>query len=128
MARDETARLTLVRDFVNTADLEEKKESIQTPDALAGWLVGRGLLGAGEQVSPEEHALALETRERIRRLLLVNNGEPEHLEDLEALDRLAGTAAVTARFHEGGMRLEPTAKGTVGALGQILAAIGEAMA
>ena len=128
MAADGLDRLGLVRDFVNTLDLEEAKESIPTPAALGEWLAGRGLLSGDERISPEEHALALETRERIRRLLLANNGEPVDREDLEALDRLAGEAAVTARFGSDGMRLEPRAAGTLGALGRILSVIGEAMA
>ena len=128
MVGDAIDRLGLVRDFVNTLDLEEEKESVPTPEALAAWLAGRGLLSNDERISADEHSLALATRERIRRMLLANNGEPSHPEDLEALDSLAAEAAVTARFRSGGMRLEPRATGTVGALGRILAVIAEAMA
>ena len=128
MAGDGLDRLGLVKDFVNTLDLEEEKETVGTPQALAAWLAERRLLADDERISAEEHALALATRERIRRMLLANNGEPAHPEDLEALDRLAGQAAVTARFDSRGMRLEPRAGGPVGALGQILAVVAEAMA
>jgi predicted RNA-binding Zn ribbon-like protein len=126
MATDELGRLDLVRDFVNTLDLEEEKDAVETPAELGAWLSERGLL-SGDRVSSEEHARALETRETIRRLLLVNNGEPQHPEDLAALDRLAAEAAVTARFRPGGMRLEPTAGGVTGALGRLLAIMAEAM-
>jgi predicted RNA-binding Zn ribbon-like protein len=122
----EPGRLDLVRDFVNTLDLEDGRDVVKTPAELAAWLSGRGLL-AEQQVSPQDHARALDTRETIRRLLLANNGGPEHPEDLAALDRLAAEASVTARFRPGGMRLEPSAAGVTGALGQLVAIMAEAM-
>jgi predicted RNA-binding Zn ribbon-like protein len=131
MEGDGIGRLALVRDFVNTLDLEEDRETIGGPAELAGWLLERGLLvpaGSAPNATPEEQALALETRETIRRLLLANSGEPGKPDDLAALDRLAADAALTPRFQAGGMRLEPMAGGVTGALGRLLAIIAEAMA
>jgi predicted RNA-binding Zn ribbon-like protein len=123
----EPSRLDLVKDFVNTLDLEEARDVVETPAELAAWLSDRGLL-AERRVSAEHHARALDTREALRRLLLANNGEPAHTEDLAALDRLAAEAGVTARFRPGGMRLEPGAGGVIGALGRLVAIVAEAMA
>jgi predicted RNA-binding Zn ribbon-like protein len=127
MAGDGIGRLALVRDFVNTLDLEEETETLSGPAELADWLSEHGLLAA-PAATPEEHALALATRETIRRLLLANNGEESHPEDLATLDRLATRASLTPRFSAEGMRLEPRAGGVTGALGRLLAIVAEAMA
>jgi predicted RNA-binding Zn ribbon-like protein len=127
MAGDGMERLVLVKDFVNTRDLEEGTEALSGPAELAGWLRERELLSA-PAATAEEHALALATRETIRRLLLANNGEEVHPEDLATLDRLAARAALTPRFGPDGVRLEPRAGGVTGALGRLLGIMAEAMA
>src|SRR2546421_13090567 len=108
MASDGMRELVLVKDFVNTRDLEEETEALAGPEELAAWLSERGLM-SGDGATAEDHALALATRETIRRLLLVNNGEEERLEDLAALDRLAFRASLSPRFSPEGVRLEPRA-------------------
>ncbi|PZR97696.1 MAG: hypothetical protein DLM67_07330 [Candidatus Nephthysia bennettiae] len=129
MAGDEMGRLVLVKDFVNTLDIEEGREELGGPAELAGWLSERGLLSpATTAATAEEHALALSTRETIRRLLLVNNGEEGRPEDLATLDRLAAKASLTPRFSAEGVRLEPRSGGVAGALGRLLAIVAEAMA
>ncbi|MDP9247712.1 MAG: CGNR zinc finger domain-containing protein [Candidatus Dormibacteraeota bacterium] len=120
-------KLDVVRDFVNTLDLEENKEGIATPAQLGAWLGGRGLISEGS-ITTEEYRLAVETRETIRRLLLANNGGEAAAADLAELDRLADRAALAPRFHAGGVRLEPGTGGVVGALGLLLATVAEAMA
>src|SRR5437899_4711752 len=126
MAGDDPGRLGLIKDFVNTLDLEEGQESLRGPAELAGWLAERGLISS-PAVTAEEHSLALATRETIRRLLLVNNGEEGNPDDLAALDRLAAEASLTPRFQPWGVRLEPVAGGVIGALGRLLAIMAEAM-
>jgi predicted RNA-binding Zn ribbon-like protein len=120
-------RLDVVRDFVNTLDIEENKDEIVTPAQLGAWLGGRSLVSE-RSITAEEHRSALETRETIRHLLLANNGGEAAPADLAALDRLAERAALAPRFHAGGVRLEPGAEGVVGALGLLLATVAEAMA
>lgn len=127
MAGEDIGRLVLIKDFVNTLDLEDGTEALSGPSALGRWLTERGLMAAPD-ATPEEHALALATRERVRRLLLANNGEPANPEDLAALDRLAVKALLTPRFDADGVRLEPRAGGVTGALGRLLAIMADAMA
>jgi predicted RNA-binding Zn ribbon-like protein len=127
MAEESLGRLTLVRDFVNTLDLEEERETLGSSEDLVRWLAERGLMST-PGATPEEHALALSTRETIRRLLLANNGEGLHPEDLVALDRLAAKASLVPRFGSEGVRLEPLAGGVAGALGRLLAIVAESMA
>src|SRR3954469_9708051 len=77
MQRNEApGELELVRRFVNTQDIEEGREELDSPDSLLGWFVGMELLnedGASADEEDLERALAL--REGIRSLLLANNGE-----------------------------------------------------
>jgi predicted RNA-binding Zn ribbon-like protein len=127
MAGDGMGRLVLVKDFVNTLDLEEGREALSSPAELAGWLSERGLLSPAVATS-EEHALAVSIRETIRRLLLVNNGEEGRPNDLATLDRLAAEASLTPHFSSEGVRLEPRAGGVTGALGRLLAIVAETMA
>src|SRR5947207_10770138 len=66
--------LDLVRDFVNTLDLETGVDTIATPDELAGWLSDNGLVDDLVEPTASEHADALAVREAIRELLLEHNG------------------------------------------------------
>ena len=66
--------LDLVRDFVNTVDLETGVDAIATPDELAGWLSDNGLVDDLVEPTAKEHAGALAVREAIRELLLEHNG------------------------------------------------------
>src|SRR2546430_1790628 len=120
-------RLELVRDFVNTLDLEEKKDAVATPADLGSWLQVHGLLSE-TAVTADEHAAALAARETVRRLLLANNGEPADPADLAALDHLAMEAGRAPRFGFGGFRLETRAGGGPGGLGRLRAMVAEAMA
>lgn len=127
MVDDDMGRLVLVRDFVNTLDLEDERETLGSSEELVRWLTDRDLIST-QTATPAEHALALATRETLRRLLLANNGEEGHPEDLVALDRLAARASLVPRFSSEGVRLEPLAGGVTGALGRLLAIVAEAMA
>src|ERR1700747_872349 len=66
--------LALVRDYVNTFDLETGIDSIATPDELAMWFSEQGLVDDLVEPTEEEVADALAVREAIRELLLANNG------------------------------------------------------
>src|SRR3954470_21229037 len=66
--------LDLVRDFVNTLDLETGVDAIGTPDDLAGWLSDNGLVDDLVEPAKAEHADTLAVREAIRELLLDHNG------------------------------------------------------
>jgi predicted RNA-binding Zn ribbon-like protein len=122
--------LETLQHFVNTLDREDEKDEVATPDALARWLVDRGLLPAAEGVLTEtDHARALELREALRRMALTNNGEPPSAAATAAVERQAREALLEARFPaEGGWHLEPRAGGMAGSLGRLVAILVEAMA
>src|SRR5260370_2102850 len=67
-------RLDLVRDFVNTVDLETGVDRIATPDELGTWYSEEGLVDDLVEPTRREHTDALAVREAIRQLLLANNG------------------------------------------------------
>ena len=117
----------LVRDFVNTRDLLDGVEELATPAALAGWL---GVHALGEvEAKPADLDRAVELREALRRLLLVNTGL-EHETDSEfgILDTAARRAKIELRFEGGEAVLSPAADGVDAALGRIVIAVHEAMA
>jgi predicted RNA-binding Zn ribbon-like protein len=121
-------RLGLVQDFVNTLEVDERRDLVDTPAALAAWLTERDLLSEGT-AGDAGHALAIELREALRRLLLANNGSPLEAADLAVLNRAAAESGLRPRFvPDGGMRLEPDRPGVPGALGWLLAAVSESMA
>lgn len=59
----------LVRDFVNTYDLDRDTDELSSPAELALWLRERGLAGAGDRAGEEELAIALALREGLRAAL-----------------------------------------------------------
>ncbi|HEY7562899.1 MAG TPA: CGNR zinc finger domain-containing protein [Gaiellaceae bacterium] len=120
--------LELVRDFVNTLEVESETDALSSPQALAAWLRAHRLLRGGT-ASREDLEAARALREAIRALLLENNGIGLRRDAARTLDRAAAQAGVTLRFDlSGAPRLEPAAAGVPGALGRILAIVATAMA
>jgi predicted RNA-binding Zn ribbon-like protein len=123
------ADLELIRDFVNTADLEERRDDLQDARGLVRWLAAHRLAGARARARAEDAAEARAVREALRELLRANNGvavdEASAAATLDAAGRRAGLAV---RFVGGSIRLVPSRRGVSGALGGVLAATAEAMA
>jgi predicted RNA-binding Zn ribbon-like protein len=115
--------LELVRQFVNTNDIDDGIETFASPEDLQRWLAEHGLEAEGRPGEPEVER-AIELREALRAMLLANSGEPL---DPGALDRLNESAAqvkLAVRFEpDGGSALAPDAAGIDGALGAILAIV-----
>lgn len=113
--------LRVVQQFVNSADLEEGKEDLDTPAALADWLRARDLLPSGKAVSAADHRRALEVREGLRALLLAHNGGIPDPSAVRRLEEAAGHAALRPSFPPGGApRLIPACQGVSGALARLL--------
>ena len=128
MANRASGSLGLVQDFVNTLEVDAGRDAIPTPEALAAWLAARGLLRGDGGAGEAGHALAVEFREVLRRLLLANNGAAADVADLALLDRVAAEGGLRPRFPSGDrVVLEPAEPGVRGALGRLLAAVADAM-
>lgn len=120
-------QLELIRDFVNTWELDEEDgEQLATPAAVRDWLAARGLLPPTARVSPDDRARTVALREAIRAQLASNNDLDVEI-DSAALDEASRRARLELRFRgDGTPALEPRARGVDGALGRIVAAIAAA--
>ncbi|MFD0659266.1 ABATE domain-containing protein [Thermocatellispora tengchongensis] len=63
----------LVRDFVNTYDVEAGTDELSSPAELVVWLRGRGLAGARDRADAGDLALAVGLREGLRAALRHNH-------------------------------------------------------
>ncbi len=129
--QDAPGDLELVREFVNTVDLEQGEEQLSSPAGLASWLAGHGLAPAELLVSAADLRRAIELREALRAVLFSHNGGgPAPAGAYQTLDDAVCRARVRLRFHERGpaAALESEAGGVDGALGQILTIVHTAIA
>jgi predicted RNA-binding Zn ribbon-like protein len=120
--------LEVVREFVNTLEIdgEAREEELRSPELLAGWLEGRGLLPGGEPLGEEDLRRALELREALRGMLLANNGVEVGKGPFETFDRLAAGAELSVRLGaDRRPHLEPTTSGFEGAIGRLAAIVYE---
>jgi predicted RNA-binding Zn ribbon-like protein len=116
------APLRLVQLFVNTADLENKREWLPDPNALARWAQERELMPAGAPFSRRDLRRALELREAFRVLLAANRSGRRAPDALEILADAARAGRLTVAFDHGGSpKLVAQAPGVDGLCGQLVA-------
>ena len=123
-------RLDLVRQFINTADLEHGGDELADLAALAAWLRARGLIGARERLEEGDLERALTVREALRRLL-EDRGAGEAIDQraIRSLNALPACVHMRVRFDGGGLpRLEAVGNGLDGAFAALLAIIEHAAA
>ena len=121
-------RLEVVREFVNTLDIEEGTDDLDTPWGLASWLAERGLLQPDAKLGQRELRRAIELREALRQLLLANNGAPLGPEEIETLNQAVSDATLLVRFDgEGRPALRVKGSGAGAVLAPLVAIVYEAM-
>jgi predicted RNA-binding Zn ribbon-like protein len=114
---DASSSLELVRDFVNTYDVEERTDALATRAALTRWLREHGIAGAADLRE------AVQVREALRELLLANNHLAADVAGASAvLDHAARRAQLHIRFDGGAAHVH-----SGGGLGALLAAAATAM-
>ncbi|MFD1547950.1 CGNR zinc finger domain-containing protein [Nonomuraea guangzhouensis] len=69
----------LVRDFVNTYNLDSDADELASPAELAVWLRERGLIGPRDRATDDDLATALTLREALRAALRRETSEPAEL-------------------------------------------------
>jgi predicted RNA-binding Zn ribbon-like protein len=117
--------LELVQAFVNTNDIEGRRDRLTRPESARSWLAEQGLLERGEGVSELEFLRLLDVREALRALALANNGVPVEEGALEVLNK-AATGGLSIRFTPEGGMITPAGAGVEGAIGFLLAIVLEA--
>ncbi len=121
--------LVLVQSFVNTLDVENRFEKLDSAAALRGWLAEHDLIGEREPVSEADFGEAIALREAIRKLLLANNGAPLDPAAVDTLNNAARSAEAIVRFDPGGgATLAPARAGFAGAVTRLLAIVHRSMA
>ncbi|GAA4613829.1 CGNR zinc finger domain-containing protein [Actinoallomurus liliacearum] len=110
----------LLRDFVNTYDVDCDIDDFAAPWDLSGWLTERGLTPAGARADQSDLALAVAFREGLRTAMLGHHG-PAAAAPSADLDRVL--AALPLRVSLDGPALLPLAGGVRGGLATIAAAV-----
>jgi predicted RNA-binding Zn ribbon-like protein len=123
-------RLELVRQFINTAELELGGDEFTDLAALQRWLRARGLIGARDRLDEGDRERAVAVREALRQLCEdrgAGGAIDEHA--IRALNVLPACAQMRVRFDAGGApRLEPVGTGLDGAVAGLFAIIEHAAA
>jgi predicted RNA-binding Zn ribbon-like protein len=131
MATDENDRrlaapgeLELVRDFVNTRDLEKGTDRIDEPRRLSSWMVEQGLASAEPTLTDEDVARARNLREALRAMLLANAGFPLAQEAVEELNDATRAVHLGVQAGDAGrVALLPTGEGLDRTIGRLLSAV-----
>ena len=128
--QDAPGRLNLIRSFVNTLDIDDGIDALDTPEALAQWLGEQGLLEEGAEATRAELRRAVALREAFREVLLGNHGGYEaDPAATTTLEDTARRARLEVRFApDGTAHPEPARGGVDGALGRMLAIVADAQA
>jgi predicted RNA-binding Zn ribbon-like protein len=116
----------LVRDFVNTRDVEGGTDDFASVDGLSDWCRSAGLLDEASAASESDRRLAVELREALRSVLLSHHDGAQPADP--DLDRLASRLPLRLTFPSGGPRLTPVDSGVRGALAEVVAAVQESVA
>ena len=118
-------RLELVRQFINTADLESGDDELSDLGALQAWLRARRFIGARDRLDEGDLERALAVREALRKLL-EDRGAGAAIDEraIRSLNALPACAQMRVRFDAGGApRLEQVGNGLDGAFAELFAII-----
>ncbi len=121
--------LELIRDFVNTVDLEDGGDKLADTQGLQYWLVFHGLAELRDRATEQNLAAARELREAIRELLRGHTGvDVDPAAASAKLDAASREMGLTVRFEDGAIRFVPSSTGIASGLGGVLGAVGRTMA
>ncbi len=100
------AAARLLRDFMNSAELQTQEDTFASPAALGAWCRENEILPAGAVLTKADLAAVIAVREGLRVILHAHAGHETPVGDLCALDDALGRVALRASFDSsGGLRL-----------------------
>jgi predicted RNA-binding Zn ribbon-like protein len=123
MPTDQTApaELELVRAFVNTLDVEDGTDALDSREGARAWLAAHGLGDVERSMAEADRERLVEVREGLRQLLLANNlSEPPPTGALATLNDHAERAAVGLRFGADGAAVVTRGRGVESAIARLL--------
>jgi predicted RNA-binding Zn ribbon-like protein len=118
--------LGLVQAFVNTDDIEGRRDKLARPELAQAWLREHGLLKAGEPVNQADFLWLLDVRDALRALALANNRLPLDERAVALLDE-AAARTLMIHFDRGGGAVRPAGAGVARAIGRLLAIVVDAI-
>jgi len=114
----------LVRDFINTHELQIEREDLARPADLQSWLSERDLVSDDVRLQPADLATAVTIREGLRAILLENAGHGGEAAATSALNQVLAELPLRMTFDHGGYRLVSASSTPIGlAVGQLADAI-----
>jgi predicted RNA-binding Zn ribbon-like protein len=120
--------LELVRQFVNTLDIDEGTDSLADPRGLRSWLAEHELLSHSVELSEVERERAVELREALRDILKGHTDRHVGTAAIRRLDSVIRDVPMRMRVDDTGcVRVDAAGGGFDGALGEILARTHAAM-
>ena len=121
--------LELLREFVNTRDVETDEDQLQSAKALVAWFAERELVTRTTRASGTDVRNAAALREALREIMLAHTERsPSPPEAWATVDRAASRCNLRVHFGvEGGARLAPDQGGVDGGLGRLLAIVHDAI-
>ncbi|MDL4771473.1 CGNR zinc finger domain-containing protein [Actinomadura xylanilytica] len=118
----------LLRDFVNTLEIDCASDELGTPTGLAGWLAGRALVPPQAAATGADLAAAIALREGLRAAMLAHHGPSSPGPPLSGLDAALRDLPLRVTFAGGRPALTPIGDGVPAGLARIAAAIVDATA
>lgn len=124
---DAPTHAALLRDFVNTLDVETGAEALASPEALARWLSERGLADQDTLADSADFETAIVLREGLRAAMAEHHDRRADRPRPE-LDAVCAAFPLRVSFRPDGPALKPVHRGVRGGLARIVAALVDAVA
>lgn len=118
----------LLRDFVNTLDVETAADEIDTPGRLADWLAALSLVPGDVRAGDGDLAAARVLREGLRTAMLAHHDRQASTDPGAELERVLEGLPLRLTLAEGLPRLVPLGDGAAAGLARVAAAITDAVA
>jgi predicted RNA-binding Zn ribbon-like protein len=120
--------LRVVQQFLNSVDIEEGVEQLNTPAALGRWLHEHGLASSRLRLDQDDLERAVRFRELLRAMTLANNGGRMHPAKVTELNReLRRLRFEPGLDPRGALQFRTTGVGVDAALGRMVTIVHEAM-